>query len=574
MPTDAPLSNFGGGQAAAEATGAAAQLGGDVAAQASYERKKAYSDAIQIEGLRASNQIAAEELRIKKQLMTVKGRDAQKAAGQVLGDFEKFYTQLEKSIENPDVKQRAFARYSESQNALDGWSNSYAAREMEEHEQNEFKSVMTTERESAAVDPSPGNVAVATGHQMKEIQEYAQRHGLGEEWVKAQQKDAASATYTNALKTILASGNDLSAKTFYDANKDMFTGNDAIYAKGAVEQKSRVGEANRIVDGYFAGPKPPQTMSDLQKEFEKIEDGPLRNQVEAKAQGRLNDIRESERVVYGNLMQDAIEAVRTTGNLDRVPYGIKPSDMVHLADMANTMKKGGRSETEARVFTKFQALSDTEMKALTEEDLMTQYFPYMTGEHYAAAVKEWGKVRQAKDGTAFQSMKSNNEMLIRGLSDAQLGGVVQLDTMETIHKDADKSKMFLRFKDEVDAKRLKHLKDTGKNADDEQNQKYIDETAMKFSQKVKLQGWGMFGRHFETEKPVVDLTDEDLEKPISGISKAILSRFHGLAQGSIPQNMTAEQFQATHTARVNRAYLAAIAGESNKRISDILAGTR
>lgn len=574
VPTDAPLSNFGGGQAAEGAMGAAAQLGGDVAAQASYERRKAYQDAVQIEGLRASNQIAAEELRIKKQLMTVKGRDAQQAAGKVGGDLEKFYTSLEKSIENPDVKQRAYAEYARSQQALDGWSNNYAASEMQQYEDNEFKSFMTTQRESAAVDPSPSNVAPAAEAQRRAIAEYAQRHGLGEEWVKGQQRDAASATYTNALKTILASGNDLAAKNFYDMNNDMFVGQDAIYAKGAVEQKSRVGEANRIVDGYFAGPKAPKTMSELQSQFEKIEDGTLRNMVESKAQGRLNDIRESEHIEYGNLMQDAIGAVRATGNLDRVPYGIKPSDMIKLDEMAARMKKGDLAESDPKVYTEFWAMSKPQLKAITEQDMLTKYYPKMTSAHYASAVKEWSEARENKAGAGFQSLKSNDELLISGLADAQLGGITKLDSEATIKKDEDKSTMYMKFRDEIDARRKKFLHDTGNNADDEQTQKFIDETALKFSQKVKLRGFGIGKYAFETEKFIMDLTEEDMQKPISGISKGILDRFHGLAKGNIPQNMTAEQLQATHPDRVNRAYLAALAGEGNKRIADILAGNR
>lgn len=553
--------------------GAAGQLGQDVADRAMHERKQAYANAVQIESLRAANQIAAEELRIKKQLMTVKGRDAQKAAGNVLGDLEKFYTGLEKSIENPDVKQRAYGEYMRSQQALDGWSNSYAAKEMEEYEQNEFKSFLTNQRESAAVDPTPANVVVAAEGSKRAIEEYGQRHGWGEEQVNAVKRDAASATYTNALKTILASGNDLSAKAFYEMYQDQFWGTDATYAKGAVEQKSRVGEANRIVDGMFAAKKI-ETMSQLQSQFEKIEDGTLRNMVESKAQQRLNDIRESDRVVYGNLMQDAISAVRATGNLDRIPYGIKPSDMNDLEAMAARMKKVDRAESDPRVFTKFWAMSEPELKSLTENDLLTKFYPYTTAEHYSQMVKEWNKTRSDKAGASFQSLKSNNELLINGMADAQLAGITKQDTEATIKKDDDKSAMFMRFRDEVDARRNKFLHDTGKNADDEQTQKFIDEAALKFSQKVRLKGFSLFGRSFDTEKPIVDLTDEDLQRPISGISSSILNRFHGLARGSIPQNMSAEQFQAAHPERVNRAYLAALAGESNKRIADILAGNR
>jgi tetratricopeptide (TPR) repeat protein len=84
LPTEQPIDNFGGGQAAAEAH---AQVGGvlrEVQQNAQEKYQQEYKNAIQLQGLELANQLTQEETRAKNALAQVKGKDALAAAWEEL----------------------------------------------------------------------------------------------------------------------------------------------------------------------------------------------------------------------------------------------------------------------------------------------------------------------------------------------------------------------------------------------------------------------------------------------------------------------------------------------------------
>lgn len=370
VPTEAPLANFGGGEAAAQTFGAAANIGEQVQRIAGEKYRQDYQNAVNLESLRVSNQIASEAIRIKTQVQQAKGMDAQKAADQGLGDFDKFYNTLDKSIQNDDVKRIAAHSYSQHQEGLNAFGQHYAAAELQQYDQNEFQSFLKIQQDSASVDTSPANLAVAAKGQELAIQQYAQRNGKPPEWVTAMTEETRSGVYFSALRSMLGSGQDRLARDFYANNKDEFKGNDAVRAAEMVERESILGEAQRMTDDIFqtryatdkdrnvTATYAPENMDQVREHTQKIDDPKLREAVEHLSKTRIAEDRYEKVQAYNAKLEQAQDLVERTASTRGLPDGLRTSHLRELERRAYELRSGEKKVMDDTAWKYFIALKD------------------------------------------------------------------------------------------------------------------------------------------------------------------------------------------------------------------------
>lgn len=325
--TEAPLAAFGGGEAAQQVTNQAEGLAGDVQRRAEYDYQNEYKRAVQLQGLELANKLTAEETRAKSALAQVKGKDAIRARENTLRDYDKFYQEMTKGVQNKDVKMLALEHFSARRNTLDAFATPYANGQMAEWANNELQSSIDMEMESVATDPSPANFAIAKGSQKLAIAEFGEANGKGAKWIEEQQRKAESATAILALRTIASTGNDKAAKDFFDNNKQDFFGRDVVTANGLVEDTSYRGLAQREVMRIMAGSTPddavgpPQepTEKETYAEVDKIEDPKLQDMVRARLRERWADKKRIDHDAQVAAVTKAADIIEADPSIDAIP---------------------------------------------------------------------------------------------------------------------------------------------------------------------------------------------------------------------------------------------------------------
>lgn len=84
--------------------------------------------------------------------------------------------------------------------------------------------------------------------QQTEAAKFAERNGLGAEWLKAATQASASKTHYMVVETLAASGQDQAAANYLKTHGDDVMGEDKIKALKLVESSSVAGESQRITD--------------------------------------------------------------------------------------------------------------------------------------------------------------------------------------------------------------------------------------------------------------------------------------------------------------------------------------
>lgn len=331
LPSQNPelsLSNFGGGQAAENVTGQAVGLVGDIQKEEQRKYQEQYQHGVNLQALEISNQLTAEATRAKNALTQRQGKAAIGGRDETLAGYDKFFQDIEKNISNDDVKRVAYAHFLQNKEHLDSFATPYESGQIKEYDNNELTSAMKTQQESAATDPTPANVSVASMSQKLSLEEYAKRNGMGPEWLTQKQQEVGSATHLAALHSLVASGNDLYAKRFFDDNKAEFVGNDAINAQKLVEDGSYRGQAQREVARIFGGdlttegPPTAPTEKETYAAVDKIEDPKLQDMVRQRVRTKWEDIK---RVDADALRADTTEAanvIEANPSLDAIPVDL------------------------------------------------------------------------------------------------------------------------------------------------------------------------------------------------------------------------------------------------------------
>jgi len=413
-----PLAALGGGEAAAEVTQQEQGLAGDAARIAFERQRKAKDDATSMELLEINSQLTAAATRAKTALQGRQGKNAIGGREDTLSGYDKFYENLSKGIQDEDIKRMAFHSYQQHKAGLDAFASPYEQAQLQHADNQDLTAAMKTEQESAAADPTPANVAVATMSQKLALEEFGKRNGMGEAWLKQAQKDASSATHFMALHSIATGGDYVYARAFYEANKDEFVGNDAINAKKLVEAGDLRGDAQRETQRILAGkmqgndvgpaqmPTEPQALA----EADKIQDPKLQDMVRDRLKDRYADARRIQHESQVQDITDAANIIEQNPSLDAIPidlYDRLPmSARSALQTRVNQIKKGEGPKAGSDAYLRYVREQATDPDVFVKRN-----FGAMRDEITDAEVKELTKDQANIIKGDERTARKNNSLL-------------------------------------------------------------------------------------------------------------------------------------------------------------------
>lgn len=586
---------FGGGAASQPAAQEGEGLAMGQAHEAFAEADQAHQQALQIQVQEHAATLQNEQLRQRAELEKVKGKDATPAAAQAQVDFSKFYQDMDSKIQDPDVRRAVREQYLHNDTALRAFAIPYGNSEMRSYDDTTTESFVKAKSDGIAADyDKPALVDTAIEQQKAAILDYASgaRANKPKEWTDMKLAELESGGRRSVISQYLATGDDLSAKQYYDQYKSSLVGDDARLMAAAVEHGSTLGEAQRMADKIFAptfgqmdeasgqGPsyKPgAQDMDQVRAETSKIDNPKLRKAVEDLARERFQDIKLAEHQRESAIYEDSAKLVDQNPNVSPDKL-IAPDKWVAMsAEYRDALARRSNKEMEdSKKWLQWMDFARDPQKtaAMDQTTFETQYWSYLNKEHREKAASQWQSAGEAaaKAGqklAEYKSIYSDRDMVLNALKGAQLGGIDQSDTMASIEGNDTKRKAYTDWMDRVDQAFMQAQSDSPtKKAPDDLEKKSIVNRMIWKEKSVKLyRRWWL-----DPEKPIKELTDDEFRKIDSGFDQIPASSLDNLKRLSKsfgspldPDNVKTDKLRAA------RAYSAAIIGRDDL-VKSILSG--
>jgi hypothetical protein len=536
---DAPVQAFGGGNGTFQEAGA---LAGDVGQRAYQDAQKrnAHNQKLKDE----ANQIAsgeflakftAEEIRLKSQLSSVKGKDAVKASDDTMASFDKFYEDQTRSIIDPDLRQRVRGHFLTSRNSVAAFAIPYGASQHMAYD-NETSDAIVQNETKAAVDSwnDPERIQLAVARVFGSIEALGARNGKPEEWMKAEERQSLGRLYTGVIGRMLAAGDHARAQDFFTKHQNDFT--DPAAVERSMKQTNILGDAQAAADKVIKGEVLPsgeavmpetnrQDALDRIDEMAKGKEPLFREHARDLVNKRWDELEQGEKKRQEALYESITRQYDADPNQD--PRQIDPLGWqmlpTHLRDaISNRYKKDQRNDG---LFLSFMAKDQKQVAAYSPAQFEAEVWSKLPDKQRDEARTRWtaaiDAVGKPEKSVIFKGMISDEEKVWNSLAGAPGSGIPAGTTLEDAEKvwketsvgkkDRQSQLDYMKFRDDVQsawgiATALKK-----EPLGDDEKQKIIDRLLI-----PKVFSGGK-------EKPVVLLTETERREariPIDKIPKA------------------------------------------------------
>lgn len=401
--------------------------------------------------------------------MSKRGKDAFGVVDEYSASFDKEADEIEKGLVNQDQKgmfQRMRAREKQE---LDGQLQRHLFGEIKTFDDETTRAGIATTRDEAVLNyQDPSKIEKSLMMQKSFLLSHAERQGFSAEATQLLVQSETSKTQSAIVSRMLANGEDLKAKEYFQANRDSFTGSDTAAIEKDLEEGSLRGDSQRTTDQIVA--KHGGLTSAL-GETRKIEDPKLRDAVESRVKDFFqtrkaadNEFREQ------NFRQAANMLEQNKGDLDKVPprmwNSMSMNERQAMEQRAQQLREGRPAATDWNQYYDLKTIassSATRDKFLTM-NLMTVR-PNMADTQFKELVDIQTSLRN-QDGKADKELDGFR-------SDMQL---VEDSIPTEFKKDNEKVALFKR---RVEEEQVKLQERTGKKATNAEMQSIVDSLLIK-----------------------------------------------------------------------------------------------
>jgi hypothetical protein len=492
---DAPIEAFGGGKAN-QAAGAVRELGGVVEQIAVEEKKKADQLAV----LDADQKLSALETRLlhdpQNGALNKRGKDAFGLPDTVLPEFQKQAEEIGKGLSGDSQKLAFQQRLVQRQGFIDSTVQRHVSEQVQKFDDTTTESYLANERDAAITNfQDPSRVQISLENQRAAVVQYAERHGMPEEYVKQKTLDAASKTHAAIVSRYL-DGNlpngDMKAKEYFDANKDQLSGADRTHLEKALEAGTLRGESQRQTDAIVGKA---EDMGSALEQARKIQDPKIRDEVNTRVKEYYSAKKAAENERQENLHKDAADTIDKYGTVDKIPAEqwaeFSLSQRSALKSYAANRNKGLEPTTDWESYYNLKQLAVTPQfrDKFLQTNLYSDYRPKMADSEFKELVNLQQQMREGKGDKVLDGIRSNMEIVN---TVANAGGI---DTRAK--EGTDEAQRLALYRSKVDEAVIRRQKQTGKPVTSEE----VEQIANNLMVKVVTDR----GFIWDTKKPVFEL---------------------------------------------------------------------
>lgn len=273
-----------------------------------------------------------------------RGRDAFGLPEEIDGEFKTTYGTVRGKLGN-DEQREAFDRMAHARRQdIGNEVTRHVFTEIQKYDDAETENYLANARQAALANAAdPRRVSLEIERQEAAITDYAERNGLGTEYVKAKTASVRSDTHVAVIDKMLAMLDDKGAGAYYEKVKDQIVGDDTakiekILQEGKVRGETQR-ESDRIIAGWRNDDGSERTLSAALDEAAKIEDAAIRSSVEDRISQSWSRYKQSERDQKEATMRVQVEEIdrimRDAGNSidagSAVRRAVSPADWLKLS---------------------------------------------------------------------------------------------------------------------------------------------------------------------------------------------------------------------------------------------------
>jgi uncharacterized protein (DUF2249 family) len=501
---------FGGGQSAEKLTNAST----DLAKTILDEKRKA--DEIVVTDFNTKLTQLKNNLIYDPQtgLMTRKGKDAFSAPEEYHQRFDKEADKLQEGLSS-DYQRNLAARARESQKSdLDTAIQRHVFNESKTFEEETTTAALQAGQDDAVLNyHDPNKLQNALDGIKGTLYRWADRNGIPQnsDILKQKLEDMVSKTHTGVIERMLANGEDLKAKGYYDQNKSEVSGKDATLLEKALEEGAIRGESQRKTDEIMSKGL---SMSQALEESKKVEDPKLRDALRDRIhqeftlkEAALRDAQEKNHI-------QALNVIDQTKSIDKVQsspmwQSFSQAERTGLISYARAKAEGVQPVTSWDDYYNLKSMASA--PATRDEFVKTnlmEYRPKLADSEFKQLVDLQTSLRNGdnKASQHLDGIRSDMDIVNSVLADAGVNTKAKPGT--------DAAKKANLFRSKVDAEVMKLQERSGKKATNEDIKRISDNLIIEGQTDDGIFGSGLFvgkKRLFEvnpeTDKFVIQAKD-------------------------------------------------------------------
>ena len=560
---DLPIEAFGGGQALTPTRAVVAGIQG-------------YSDTLQkmsddkdnialSEARRAMND---QEEALEAAAMGRLGKNAFGVLGDTTKSFDEFVKSSSKNL-SPRIVRQYLDMADVRRHSIVGKVRGHEFAQTREAKKDEYSASIESSKNRAAYLADDLGVKTETAIIYGEVLDRAREEGWGPESVKAEISQHESDLHKRVIGKILADGDPIRAREYFKTYGKSIEPTTAAVLNKHIESEALEGESRQFATRFMT-PYPSADGFQYQPELEdavkrvdeiKFDDGVYQEKVRQRTERIIRQEyaqkKQEQTQKHGAAFSAAAKAVEQSGSVDQIKADpelwfevLTDTDRTRLERRAERLSKGQDVKTNLTKFAEFYAKTEDELLAMDEGEFM-EWGDHLSKKDYNTARNHWLLARKPDE---FKSAYTDNQLMLKGMAEGNVGGVGKTDTMADISKSRKKEKAYFEFKERVDSAKAAFFAKHKKMPGDDDLQKIIDKLAL---EKVTIDNPWYIG---DAEVLISELTDEQItgrEFLISEEDKALLKRFEATSGKKASQE------------QINRAYLALRQQKDRKEIEAI-----
>jgi len=470
--------SFGNGPALQNVVASAAKV---------YQVQKKNADDVAI--MSADQKLSALQTQLlydpKTGAMNRRGKDAFGAVQETGDSFTQGIDEIESTLSDNDQKaafrKMAMQRQSEVSNSL----NKHVSVESQKYDIEQTSALVKTEQDAVTKNPyDQDRVASSLFRQQQSIAALGQRMGMPPEKIAEGISEAQTATHAAVINTMLAQGNDLKAKEYYDANVDQIVGKPKEHLTKDLEAGSVRGESQRKAAEFFGDGTDLKSALDQAREITdpKVQDATVQKIKELNQQKDMVDRDRKEQL-----------NIRMANEIDKGgdPRGkpgwaeLSTSEKMQIDNYYKHRQAGTQPTTDWRKWTDLRSMGPNQLAKIDPWD----YRNSLDDTKYNELL---GMVAGVRNGD-----KKTQELLNGFQTDDQIVKETAINKLSMNPKSDDYANFNRMVNDQV----VKLQQDTGKKASTSDVQQIVDNLTIKVVTGGML--WGT------TEKPLYQLKAGD-----------------------------------------------------------------
>lgn len=446
----APIGAFGGGQATEGAFAQARGMAQDSAAIFADQAKEAAQQADNDVLNQARVDLNDQERAMKEKVSALKGRDALGTTSTLNEDLRKYSADYESKLYTPEQKQAYRGMVTARREYLLNWGNDREMQAKDELHVGGLKAGTASSIERAASDPS--TIGLESRIVDDNALKLALHYGLDPEQTQQARRQAQSDLHSQVLDRLVATGSDLDAKAFYDANKDKFILNQGDRAAAMVQTHSMAAEAERAVNEAWSATKgaanatkggDPADYQSNKPTFENEKDAvdavkavtagmdqKVQDQAVERAMHRFTLERVAQKQTTDKIYMDASHLLEKPENLGKSPTTVVPPDQwqqLSLQERDNLFVYAGKllkptKESDPRSLTRFDATPKSKLSQMDESDMLKYltspeegYGPVSTDDYKNKLLPVWRNAKFGEDNAQFKITEQDQKEIFRAI---------------------------------------------------------------------------------------------------------------------------------------------------------------